>query len=187
MIDSDYITANPDTANSVGSIAETRVVVLSLTSSNPNLQFNKWKNITKPITLASIYDAAVEISANSISSPSPDESAVANSYQSRGRILVARRCRDQPENCNGDASIIDFDVDIAENGEVAVKKFAAGEYNLILYGLSNAGSRWLFSNSKIRKIEQENGLVPVPIVALTAGIGRRQGSLHTSRYEWIPH
>ena len=173
VIDSDYITANPDTANSVGSIAETRVVVLSpLTSSNPNLQFNKWKNITKPITLASIYDAAVEISANSISSPSPDESAVANSYQSRGRILVAEDVEINQKIATEMLQLLDFDVDIAENGEVAVKKFAAGEYNLIFMDCQMPVLDGFSATQEIRKIEQENGLVPVPIVALTAGIGR---------------
>jgi len=59
-------------------------------------------------------------------------------------------------------------LDHAENGEVAVRKFKAGEYDLILMDNQMPVMDGLTAVRTIRQIEREKHAPPVPIVAVTA-------------------
>lgn len=61
-----------------------------------------------------------------------------------------------------------FFVDIAENGEIAVKLFGQKEYDLVLMDIQMPVMNGFDATQKIREIEQLNRLERVPIIALTA-------------------
>ncbi len=61
-----------------------------------------------------------------------------------------------------------YRVDIAENGAIAVEKFTAGHYDLVLMDRQMPVMDGLTATRAIREWEQANHRLPTPIVALTA-------------------
>ena len=59
-------------------------------------------------------------------------------------------------------------IDTAENGQVAVKKFLSNVYDLILMDVQMPVMDGYAATQEIRRLEQEEGRKPTPIVALTA-------------------
>ncbi len=66
---------------------------------------------------------------------------------------------------------IGYIVDLAVNGEVAVKKFASGAYNVVLMDMQMPVMDGFGASRSIRRWEKENGRSPVPIFALTGYSG----------------
>jgi CheY-like chemotaxis protein len=61
-----------------------------------------------------------------------------------------------------------YRVEIAENGAIACKKFAAGNYDLVLMDRQMPVMDGLTATRTIRAWEQANDRPPTPIIALTA-------------------
>ncbi len=59
-------------------------------------------------------------------------------------------------------------IDIAENGAIAVEKFKAGKYDLVLMDVQMPVMDGYTATREIRKWERENGRKETPIIALTA-------------------
>ena len=61
-----------------------------------------------------------------------------------------------------------YQIEIAENGEVAVAKYASGRYDLVLMDMQMPVMDGYTATKLIRDMERENGGRPTPIIALTA-------------------
>jgi len=59
-------------------------------------------------------------------------------------------------------------IDIAENGAIALQKFTAGTYDLVLMDMQMPVMDGYTATREIRKWEKETGVVETPVVALTA-------------------
>jgi len=59
-------------------------------------------------------------------------------------------------------------VDIAENGRIAVEKYVSGNYDLVLMDMEMPVMDGYTATSRIRAWEQEHGIAGTPIIALTA-------------------
>lgn len=59
-------------------------------------------------------------------------------------------------------------IEIAENGEIAVEKFKAGKYDIVLMDIQMPVMDGYTATGEIRKWEKENGKKETPIIALTA-------------------
>ncbi|ABW66899.1 response regulator [Desulfosudis oleivorans] len=59
-------------------------------------------------------------------------------------------------------------IDTAENGAVAVDKFKAGEYNIVLMDIQMPVMDGYTATREIRKWEAENRRPETPVIALTA-------------------
>lgn len=59
-------------------------------------------------------------------------------------------------------------IDIAENGEIAVEKFKTGKYDIVLMDIQMPVMDGYSATQMIRKWEKDKGLKSTPIVALTA-------------------
>ena len=61
-----------------------------------------------------------------------------------------------------------YELDIAEDGEVGVGMFKSGTYDLVIMDIQMPVMDGYTATREIRQWESENGMVPTPIVALTA-------------------
>jgi len=61
-----------------------------------------------------------------------------------------------------------YQLDLAENGEVAVEKFKSGNYDLVLMDMQMPVMDGYTATRTIRQWERQQGLKPTPIIALTA-------------------
>ena len=61
-----------------------------------------------------------------------------------------------------------YQIDIAENGEIAVGKFKSGRYDLVLMDMQMPVMDDYTATKEIREWEIDNGVSPTPIIALTA-------------------
>ena len=61
-----------------------------------------------------------------------------------------------------------YTLDTAENGKIAVEKFKADQYNLVLMDIEMQVMDGYKATQEIRKWEAENQVKPTPIIALTA-------------------
>ncbi|MCI4626509.1 MAG: response regulator [Candidatus Magnetoovum sp. WYHC-5] len=59
-------------------------------------------------------------------------------------------------------------IDIAENGEIAIRKFKTNRYDIVLMDMQMPVVDGYTATKEIRRFEKENGLDTVPIIALTA-------------------
>ena len=62
----------------------------------------------------------------------------------------------------------DYEIDVAENGELAVEKFMAGKYGLVLMDMQMPVMDGYTATKIIRKTETKENMVQTPIIALTA-------------------
>jgi CheY-like chemotaxis protein len=72
-----------------------------------------------------------------------------------------------------------YTLDTAENGKIAVEKFKADQYNLVLMDIEMQVMDGYIATKEIRKWEAENQVQPTPIIALSAHalVEHRQKSL----------
>jgi len=61
-----------------------------------------------------------------------------------------------------------YDVEVAEDGEAAVEKFKAGDFDIVLMDVQMPVMDGYTATKKIRGWEQETGARPTPVIALTA-------------------
>jgi signal transduction histidine kinase/DNA-binding response OmpR family regulator len=73
------------------------------------------------------------------------------------RLIIEKYLKNQP-----------FDLQIAKNGAEAVDKYTTGTYDLVLMDMQMPVKDGFSATRDIRAFESKNGLVPVPVIALTA-------------------
>ncbi len=65
-------------------------------------------------------------------------------------------------------------IDVAENGEIAVQKFEAGSYDLVIMDVQMPVMDGYAATRQIRNWERKHNLKPVPVIALTAYASQQQ-------------
>jgi PAS domain S-box-containing protein len=84
------------------------------------------------------------------------------------RILLAEDSQDNVLLIQSYLQAIRCRADVAGNGEVAVRKFMSGTYDLVLMDVQMPIMDGYVATRKIRQWEGEHGTTPVPILSLTA-------------------
>jgi CheY-like chemotaxis protein/nitrogen-specific signal transduction histidine kinase/HPt (histidine-containing phosphotransfer) domain-containing protein len=174
IIDYDFLVDHPDARKIVANITDDRVIVLSpLTIHGTFAELTRWKSITKPITLSSIYDSCIEfVHETRDESVSLDEFKPTSVESMQRRILVAEDVEVNQRIAKEMLQILDFKVDIAENGAVAFEKYKSNSYALIFMDCQMPTLDGFAATKKIREFEKLHSLPTIPIIALTAGIGK---------------
>jgi CheY-like chemotaxis protein len=84
------------------------------------------------------------------------------------RILLAEDAPDNRFLIQAYLKKLPYQIDIAENGRVAIEKFKASRPDLVLMDVQMPEVDGLSATRAIRRWESEHGLSPTPIIALTA-------------------
>jgi CheY-like chemotaxis protein len=174
IIDYDFLVNHPDSRPAVSNLDDDRVIVLApLTIKSAFPEIDRWKVVTKPITLSSIYDSTFGFIREG-----DNRTANLNGQDTRAhedakcRILVAEDVEVNQRIATEMLHLLDFDVEIAENGSIALDKYKSGSYILIFMDCQMPVLDGFAATRKIREFEKLNSLPSIPIIALTAGIGK---------------
>jgi CheY-like chemotaxis protein len=157
-------------------------IILMLSSDDLKPQFARLKKLqldaylVKPIRRRELFEAIRRLlkdanrrGANPMPAPRTIE-AVDNHANGAMRILIAE---DSPDNRLLIQAYLrrePHQVDIAENGRVAVNKFIAQPYDLVFMDVQMPELDGLDATRMIRKWEKEQGIEPSSIIALTASV-----------------
>ncbi len=163
-----------------------RMVVVMLTSDDLKLQLSRARQVgldaylVKPIKRADLLEAvrmamgAAQAGRKS-ADPIPSRPAVAAApvRDSRMiRILLAEDSRDNTMLIELFLRNTRFHLDTAENGEVAVAKFKAGDYDAVLMDINMPVMDGYAALREIREWEHERQAGATPVIALTASAFR---------------
>ena len=173
IIDYDFLIKHPEAQKTIADITDDRLIVLSPLTANIKLSFlERWKSLTKPVTLSSIYDATVKFISESTKQKNGLIAAQRGSHVDlRKKILVAEDVEINQKIAMEMLQLLDFEVDIAENGAIAFQKYKSGAHVLVFMDCQMPVLDGFEATKKIREYEKSNGLTAIPIIALTAGIG----------------
>jgi two-component system, sensor histidine kinase and response regulator len=156
-------------------------IILMLSSDDVKPQLARLKELkldtylVKPITRKELFEAIrhllEEANRGRVNGMPERWTPETNSDSGKGlRILVAE---DSPDNrllIQAYLRRSPHHVDLAENGRIAVDKFMAQPYDLVLMDMQMPELDGLDATRIIREWEKEHGIGPSPIIALTASV-----------------
>ena len=124
--------------------------------------------LIKPIKRAELYEAISK--ALSLIEPNEPEQVVSDQVQKESpkKILLVDDSADNRMLILAYLKNTPYQVDIAENGSIAVWKFTSDKYDLVLMDMQMPVMDGYTATRKIKKWEQEHKLISTPILALTA-------------------
>ena len=126
--------------------------------------------LVKPVKQAELLEAIQEARGGAI--PAAEQPAAQARYIPAGprslRILLAEDSQDNVLLIEAYLKASGYGADVARNGQVAVEKFIASTYDVVLMDVQMPIMDGYSAARRIRQWESENGATPVPILALTA-------------------
>ncbi|WP_338091177.1 response regulator [Pelotomaculum isophthalicicum] len=127
--------------------------------------------LVKPVKRSDLRNA-IETAMGQVKLPKeksePDETTTVFADQRALRILLVEDSPDNQLLVQAYLKKTAYQIEIAENGEIAVEKFKSGKYDLVLMDMQMPVMDGYTATRTIRKWEAENRLAPTPVVALTA-------------------
>ena len=172
FVDHEYLSNHPQSRSEFSAQTDFSGVILSpitLPDSSPHLK--KWQHLTKPVTSSALKDA-LSNAAESLDISLPSIAELDDQASVKNRVLVAEDVETSQKIAQEILQMLGFEVDIAADGEQAFEMLKKDRYDLIFMDCQMPIMDGFTSTTKIREFEEANHLPPVPIVALTAGIGR---------------
>ena len=152
-------------------------IILMLTSDDLNFTLARMREaglhtyLIKPVKRAELLEKIGHL-LNGMgarqSLPKPAEQATAPDDTIPLRILLAEDALDNRLLIQAYLKKLPYQIDIAENGRVAIEKFKGSRPDLVLMDVQMPEVDGLSATRAIRQWESEHGLSPTPIIALTA-------------------
>ena len=132
-----------------------------------------WTTLSKPITSKTLKRAILEVLELEHSPRQrKEEEDLASNTSAMARILVAEDVETNQKIAKEMIQMLGCDVEIASNGKEAVEKYLYGNFDLIFMDCQMPVMDGYEATQRIRMLEDNSRLKPVPIVALTAGINK---------------
>ena len=126
--------------------------------------------VVKPVSRRELNDAVAE-ALNARNKPEPAGKAAEPAASGEGYPLKLLLVEDSEDNRMLILAYLkrtQHQVDIAENGQIAVERFTGGSYDLVLMDMQMPVMDGYSATRAIREWERQNGRSRTPIVALTA-------------------
>ncbi len=149
--------------------------VLMLSSSNLNSDLEKAKAcgigtyLVKPVKSEELFQAVSGTLRVSLSSDNQYLNTIEQkSFIGCAPILLVEDNEDNRLLINAYLKKTTFEIEEAENGQVALDKFTQGEYSLVLMDVQMPVMDGHTATREMRRWEKENGREATPIIALTA-------------------
>ncbi|MEH6590773.1 MAG: two-component regulator propeller domain-containing protein [Halioglobus sp.] len=149
-----------------------RVIFLTSLSENHSLvgQAN-YRTLTKPTSIKSLEEVVFgELTLSKSTQTSSSNRDITNRSQSSKRVLVAEDVETNQKIAIEMIQLLGCNVDIANDGQDAIGMYEEGNYDLILMDCQMPNIDGFEATKRIRAIELDQGIVRIPIIALTAGI-----------------
>ena len=129
--------------------------------------------LVKPVARSDLYRAISEVVG--LAGPGDGDTLFVDTPSStdKRRALSILLAEDSPDNrmvVEAYLKNTQHRIDVADNGEIAVAKFKSGDYDLVRMDIQMPVMDGYTATKEIRIWEEENGLSPTPIVALTASV-----------------
>lgn len=177
IVDLEYLDNHPEVfqefrikANCIGIL----LTPLTLPSALPELE--TWVNVTKPITTSTLGSALSKVTEDAETSKKLATSEDMATKKPAARVLVAEDVETNQRIAQEMLQMLGCEVDIASNGAHAFEMFQSEKYDLIFMDCQMPVMDGFSSTRKIRMFEKNNNLPPIPIIALTAGVGKEDRS-----------
>jgi CheY-like chemotaxis protein/HPt (histidine-containing phosphotransfer) domain-containing protein len=149
--------------------AQVCIVLTPLTGGNLPSFFSNWTAISKPITSHTMYEALAENIDTAEFFAKKQFSITERKISTRKQILVAEDLHTNQQIIVEMIGLLGHDVVIASNGQIALEKYLSGTYSLIFMDCQMPTMDGYEATRKIRLLETERNVRPIPIIALTAG------------------
>lgn len=147
-----------------------KIVVVPITAKGFSDLPSRWETLTKPITSNTLYSLLQTALGQEIlqSGTSPHDAKEISG--SKKTILVAEDVPTNQKIVMEMIQLLGHEVEIADNGQEAVEKFLSGNFDLIFMDCQMPVKDGFQATREIRELELKQGLAPISIMALTAGI-----------------
>ncbi len=162
-------------ANAIKNEGGSARTVLMLSSSNLSSDLDKAKAcgvgnyLVKPVKSEELFKAVAGSLTVSFSGENNHLNTIEQkSFIGCAPILLVEDNEDNRLLINAYLKKTTFEVEEAENGQIAVDKFSQGEYSLVLMDVQMPVMDGHTATREIRRWEKENGREATPIIALTA-------------------
>ena len=155
----------------------TDITIMMLTSDNRSEDIARCRELgisrylIKPVRRSELYQAIIAARAPQIDTPPAVETLTSPPIaadQRPLRILLVEDSEDNRLLIKSYLKNLSYEIDVAENGEIAVRKFTSSRYDLVLMDMQMPVMDGYAATQAIRRWEQEQGTTPTPIIALTA-------------------
>lgn len=150
------------------------VTVMMLTSDNRDGHASKAKDLgitrylVKPVRQADLWDAIMSALGKKDAELDKQERGIQEQSLVPLNILLVDDSADNRLLIQAYLKKMPYKLEVAENGQIAVDKFIAGEFDIVLMDMQMPVMDGVTATKKIREWEQKKGLEPTPIIALTA-------------------
>ncbi len=144
------------------------IMLTPLNGEPPPTIFFNWTMLTKPITSQGLHAALADVMDTA---EFPEESRrpqSASRERKKSTILIVEDVIINQQIIVEMVQLLGYEVDMANNGQIAVAKAASKKYSLIFMDCQMPVMDGYEASREIRKMEIEKSTPPVPIVALTA-------------------
>jgi two-component system sensor histidine kinase/response regulator len=159
-------------------------VVMMLTADDLTLhlarlpEIGSASHVVKPLRRTELFGAIAEalrsrercadVPASALETPAPASDQPASSVELPKRILLSDDSVDNRMLIKAFFKGLPYQIDEAENGEIALRKFSGATYDVVLMDLQMPVMDGLTATRAIRVHEASRELTPTPIIALTA-------------------
>ena len=174
LIDAEILDSNPGITKKIRSQQfENGILCTKLNQSRIDSIFDNWQRITKPLTRQSLRTAIKKYSALRSQTLAPSTIKTGEKGTEKLSILVAEDVETNQKIICEMLSMFGHSVDIAENGLEALNMFEKKEYDLIFMDCQMPVMDGFEATQKIRRLEKRTGDSVTPIIALTAGLDKK--------------
>lgn len=149
------------------------ILLTPLTSNQPLAHHPNWINIAKPITSSALRDLLASKLQDSNCLSENDNTITDTPNTRKLSILVAEDVATNQDIIVEMIRLLGYNVDIANNGQIAVEKYLSRQYSIIFMDCQMPTMDGYEATKSIRDIEAEKHYQRTPIIALTAGSGKQ--------------